>query len=133
MIDVVNGLLLREDKVLMARRSAARRNHPNTWSFPGGHVEKGETIQQALPRELLEEIGVSAKSPSFLTRLHEAPGGANHRVTYHLFTVEIWEGDPINLGTEHSELLWVPVTAASALPDLALSAYKDVFASLINR
>jgi mutator protein MutT len=133
MTAIVNGLLLRNGNVLMARRSAARPNHPNTWSFPGGHVEMGETIEQALARELREEIGILARLPSFLTCLHENPEGVRQAITYHLFAIEAWEGEVTNLGDEHSELRWVPVAAASALPDLALNAYRDVFSSLVER
>ena len=71
MVDIVNGLLLRDRQVLMARRSANRRLSPNTWSFPGGHVEEGETLEQALTRELSEEIGVSPKTARLLTMLNE--------------------------------------------------------------
>jgi ADP-ribose pyrophosphatase YjhB (NUDIX family) len=38
-IDIVNAVLLRQPRVLLARRSMARRAYPGLWSFPGGHVE----------------------------------------------------------------------------------------------
>src|SRR5437667_5927330 len=55
MTDIVNGLLLRNGAVLLARRSAGRQAYPNRWSFPGGHVEAGESLDDALIRELREE------------------------------------------------------------------------------
>ena len=41
------------------RRSAARKAYPGLWSFPGGHVEEGEGLEQALHRELREEVGIA--------------------------------------------------------------------------
>jgi len=60
MTDIVNGLLVRDGLVLMARRSRHRRSYSDTWSFPGGHVEPGETFDEALVRELHEELGIEA-------------------------------------------------------------------------
>lgn len=131
MVDIVNGLLVRNGQVLMARRCANRRLYPNTWSFPGGHVETGETLEQALQRELFEEIGIVPKSVRLLTRLYDRQQSDGTDVTFHLFTVEEWDREPANLGDEHSELRWVPFSFAAALPDLALAPYQDVFASLM--
>lgn len=44
MRNIVNALLLREGKVLLARRSRHRKAYPDLWSFPGGHVEGDETL-----------------------------------------------------------------------------------------
>lgn len=133
MTDIVNGLLLRNDRVLMARRSAKRRLYPNTWSFPGGHVEAGETFEQALIRELVEELGVLVKDARLLTRLEVPSDGAQSCRFFHLYGIEDWGGEPTNLGNEHSEILWVPLVEAFLLPNLALQSYKQVFNSLINR
>ena len=132
MVDIVNGLLLRDGQVLMARRCASRRLYPNTWSFPGGHVEEGETIEQALTRELLEEIGVTPKSSTLVMQLDGPPEHGEPPGTFHLFAVLKWKGEPANWGDEHSELRWVPISDASELPDLALASYREVFASLIE-
>lgn len=83
MTDIVGGLLLRDQKVLMAYRSPSRTNHPGTWSFPGGHVENSETLEQALKRELSEEIGVLAKSWSFIQRFDDPKSNLDKPVTFH--------------------------------------------------
>ena len=57
MKDIVKAILLRGSNVLLARRSSGPRNYPDRWSFPGGHVETGEALDDALVRELQEEIG----------------------------------------------------------------------------
>lgn len=56
---VVAALILREDKVLICQR---RPDQPMAlkWEFPGGKMETGETPQEALKRELDEELGIDA-------------------------------------------------------------------------
>ncbi len=55
---VVAAVLHRDDCVLLCHRAPERRWYPDVWDFPGGHVEDGERPEQALRRELTEEIGV---------------------------------------------------------------------------
>ena len=56
---VVAALITRNSKLLVCQR---KRNdtHPLQWEFPGGKVEPGESLTEALTRELREELGVSA-------------------------------------------------------------------------
>lgn len=127
MTDIVNAVMLREACVLLARRSAARRAYPGLWSFPGGHVEAGESLEQALHRELGEEIGVVPIDCRLLAPIADphAPG-----TIYRLFAVTAWRGEPTILDDEHSELRWVDLRAASRLGDLALEAYRPMFEEL---
>ena len=46
-----------DGRVFIQRRSASRRLFPDTWDIVGGHVEPGETIEEALHREVHEETG----------------------------------------------------------------------------
>ena len=52
----VDGILQREGKILLIKR--AGNTFHNYWALPGGIVEEGETVEEALTREMLEELGV---------------------------------------------------------------------------
>lgn len=133
MTDIVNGLLVRDQHVLMAHRSPLRRTYPGTWSFPGGHVEDGETLEQALKRELSEEIGVLAKSWVSLGRFDDPSGSPEKVVTFHFFLVRQWHGAPQNIGNEHTEIRWVRLPDAIHMPDLTFLFYLELFEVLQRR
>jgi mutator protein MutT len=128
--DIVNAVVLRDECVLLARRSAARKSYPGLWSFPGGHVERGEDFEQALHRELGEEVGIVPVEYRLL-----APIADPHvsTTTYRMYAVTAWRGAPAILDHEHSELRWFPLNAATSLPDLALDAYRGLFDRLKGR
>lgn len=61
MIVVVAGLIIRNGRLLIARRPDGK-HMAGKWEFPGGKLERGETPEEALERELSEELGVTAKT-----------------------------------------------------------------------
>lgn len=61
MIAVVAGLLVKEGRLLIARRPFGK-HMGGKWEFPGGKIEKGETPEAALERELSEELGIVTRS-----------------------------------------------------------------------
>ncbi|TMV66664.1 NUDIX domain-containing protein [Thioclava sp. BHET1] len=126
MPEIVNGLLLRRGEILLAHRSEARSNYPDTWSFPGGHVEDGETLEAALVRELAEEIGVQPVSWRQLDNFCCDSGEA----TFHFFVVDAWRGEPVNIGNEHREIRWVDLRRASEMPRLTFPIYLRIFSQL---
>lgn len=130
MRNIVNALLLSEDKVLLARRSAQRKAYPDLWSFPGGHVEDNETFYQALHRELSEELGIVPVAYRLTTQISD-PNATTEPIYYHLYAVTDWEGEPAIIDEEHSELRWFSLLEASSLVGLALDEYRPVFVELM--
>tara|TARA_B110000037_G_scaffold88284_1_gene104642 strand:- start:5130 stop:5498 length:369 start_codon:yes stop_codon:yes gene_type:complete len=55
---VACGIMYHNDKILMGKRSPAS-DSPGLWEFPGGKLEKGETIEQCLHREWKEELNLT--------------------------------------------------------------------------
>jgi len=98
---VVGGALIHQGRVLAARRSAPAEV-AGYWEFPGGKAEPGETEEQALERELHEELGVKARA------LHRLPGSWPIRAGLELriWAAELVSGDPQPL-EDHSELRWL--------------------------
>ena len=57
-VEVAVGVLIREDGAFLLTSRPPGKVYEGYWEFPGGKVEQGETIEAALRRELIEEIGV---------------------------------------------------------------------------
>ena len=86
------GIIHRDGRVLVGQRRRDDR-HPVKWEFPGGKVEHGESPQQALARELLEELQIRAKIGTELARYeHDYPTGS--RVHLLFFVVTEFSGEP---------------------------------------
>lgn len=101
---VVLGLLRNGDRLLLGHRHPDRAAFPNTWDLPGGHVDEGETLTEALYRELDEELGVVVEQATELASLRLG----DFDLTF--FMVDEWRGEPHNTATdEHDELRWVSI------------------------
>lgn len=94
MTRVVAGLLRRDGRILIAQRRAQDR-HPLKWEFPGGKVEPDETEQQALRRELNEELAIDAQIGEEADRYTFAYPG-KEAIELAFFWVDVWHGEPVN-------------------------------------
>lgn len=129
---IVNGLLIRDGSVLMAYRAKNRNQYPDCWSFPGGHVEPGETLEQALLRELTEEIGITALAHSKFDEITVRAANGSDRIRFHLFVVHRWSGTPHLVNHEHTQLQWTRLSEATELRPLALPHYDNLLRALAD-
>jgi len=109
-LDCVVFMLVRNGHVLAEKRKATRRVAPGAIALPGVHVDSGERLEDALRRELDEELGVVAERVAYIcTLLHRAEEFRK----LHYFAVEGWRGEILTLEAE--SLLWVPLDAPAVL------------------
>jgi 8-oxo-dGTP diphosphatase len=104
---VAAGILLdSENRYLLGQRPEGKP-YAGYWEVPGGKVEKGETVFQALQRELQEELGVDVQSSEELTVLeHDYP---HAYVRLYVSIIRDWKGAPI--GREGQALSWESISA----------------------
>lgn len=117
-------------RILIARR-APEQHQGGLWEFPGGKVEAGENAQQALARELHEELGIQVRRARPLIRIrHQYP---DKSVLLDVWRVTAFDGQP--QGREGQPIRWVtaaqlddypfpaanrPIISAARLPDRLL-------------
>ena len=127
---VVAAILHSGDRVLLCHRAPDRRWYPDGWDFPGGHVEDGERPEQALRRELTEEIGVDVGVVVDEPVLHLIDDGTGFDLT--VWHVTSWKGTVQNLQPEeHDDVSWL---AEAELRDLnyADKSYPTVLLELLG-
>lgn len=97
---------------MLCHRSPYRRWHPDVWDLPGGHVEEDEVPQQALVRELREELGIEV-TPLAVPSAHLQ--GAGFRMD--VWLIDDWSGEPVNKDVnEHDALAWVDLAQVRKMP-----------------
>jgi len=81
-------------RIFLSKRGPAARNERGLWEFPGGSVEYGEKLADALKREMLEEFGVQIEVAELLDVVdHILPAEGQHWVSP-TFICKIVEGKP---------------------------------------
>ena len=129
---MVAAALVRPDgRVLMQRRRVGG-SHGGLWEFPGGKIDRGETPEQALVREIEEELGV-ALDPGWLMPLAFAgeshqPRAVRARYFILLYMCRQWDGEPRCLDGE--EIAWF---APDALTGLAMPPLDVPLAQALMR
>lgn len=120
-VPAVSGIILNGDQVLLVKR--AKFPGKGFWSLPGGRVEFGETLEQALIRELKEELGIRAQIQE-LIGVYDAIGAGYHFVIA-CYLVRM-EGNPVP-GSDILEIGWFHPDQLSSIQitPTALRALKD--------
>ncbi|MEZ5283437.1 MAG: NUDIX hydrolase [Vicinamibacterales bacterium] len=82
----VGGVIVRGDRALIVRRAQEPRK--GEWSLPGGVVELGETLEEALRREISEETGLSVEVGALIETFDRIHRDGSGRVRYHFVIVD---------------------------------------------
>ena len=125
MVQVVAALIWRDEKFMICQRPLSK-TRALQWEFVGGKVEEGETLEQALNRECIEEIGVVVEVGSVFAEVdHVYPD-----ITIHLtlFNARLAGGEPKKL--EHNDIRFI---TPSEIPQYEFCpADKDILEQIVS-
>jgi 8-oxo-dGTP diphosphatase len=110
-IDVAVGILLRDNGDVLLGQRPEGKPYAGYWEFPGGKVEQGESILDALKREFVEELGVQILSASPWCGVEYVYPHAHVRL--HFYISRAWQGEPQSL--EGQDFAWQGSFAVSPL------------------
>ena len=99
-------MVRRDDSVLLVRLTYSRQ--AGRYMLPGGYVDPGETITDAVVREVLEETGVTATVEGLIGLRARVEAGVSN--TYCLFLLRFVAGEPRPHGRENDDVRWFNLT-----------------------
>ena len=103
-IKVAAAIIRKGDKIFATQRGYGE--YRDWWEFPGGKIEPGETPEEALKREIREELATEITVEGFLTCVeYDYPG---FHLSMDCFLCTVLSGDLVLL--EHEAAKWLPVT-----------------------
>ncbi|MGZ3744398.1 MAG: 8-oxo-dGTP diphosphatase MutT [Pseudobdellovibrionaceae bacterium] len=101
-IPVVAGFLKKDGKILVGQRPE-NNSLPGQWEFPGGKIEPGETPEQALMRELQEELGIDVEVGDLKLACTHSYGDVGILILF--YEILFWKGQP--KARHHMMLEWI--------------------------
>lgn len=109
MINVVAGILKKDNKILIARKKEGK-SLAGYWEFPGGKIEAGETPEESLVRELMEEMRIKVKVNEYVGESIYDYG--NIVISLKGYLAEILDGQIVL--TDHDKYEWVRLDEVSS-------------------
>lgn len=110
---VACALVDADRRVLIAQRPEGK-SLAGLWEFPGGKLEPGETPEEALIRELREELDIETKSACLAPVSFASHSYENLHLLMPLYACRKWQGTPV--AREHAALKWVRPQALRDYP-----------------
>ncbi len=112
----VGGIVFLDDQVLLAKRG--QEPGKGTWTLPGGVVELGECLEEALKREILEELSVTIRICGLVRLLDRIVRDDSGRVRYHYVIADYWgypDSGELRSGSDVSDARYVPLGSVNGL------------------
>ena len=105
-IKVVAGLILQNNKLLICQRPNFK-DHPLKWEFPGGKIKNHESNEEALIREINEELSINIINCEELISYNFNYKELNKKVFIYFYLVNNFSGNVLN--NFHKELKWIEI------------------------
>jgi mutator protein MutT len=112
----VAAIIIHEEKVLLVERG--KEPSKGKWGLPGGLVEVGETIEEAIKREVLEETGISIKPIKLLEVLDSIKKNEDKKVQYHYIIFEFlckYNSGEIKASSDAPNAAWIPLDSLDSV------------------
>ncbi len=113
----IGGVVVEDGKILLVRRT--HKPAKNCWSIPGGRVEQGETLKDAVKREMLEECGVDVEVGNVICVAEVVREGKHYVIVD--FEVKLKAGE-VRAGDDAAEARWFSLEEAASREDVVESA-----------
>lgn len=123
-VDVVVGVLLEGNRFLVERRGPDEEIDPNIVCLPGGHVKEAESREEALKREMLEELGIEVKAFRFVCKNFYVASNGERQNAY-CYVITDYEGEPVCKSAK--EIFW-----EENIGNLSLEVDKKTIRKLIE-
>jgi mutator protein MutT len=128
LVECISFMLIQDGRVLAEKRKPTKRVVPGAIALPGGHIEAQESPEEALYREIREEVALVPIETAYIcTLLHRAQEFRK----LHYFAVTRWEGDIIP--QEAESVTWIPLNALETfdldVDKIAVQEYRRVYLS----
>jgi 8-oxo-dGTP diphosphatase len=128
----VGALLLDDRRVLLVERG--REPLAGYWSLPGGAVETGERLEDALAREVFEETGLRVRADCIATVFERIMPDASGACEYHYVLIDFYctilDGEP-RPGDDSAQVAWFPVDSLAGL--LLTEGTRKVIEACVTR
>ena len=105
MIQSTKAVIFNDGKYLLVRRADGSSSYKGFWEFPGGKLDEGESLEEGLRRETLEETNLVVGALGGMRTYDYSDDKRD--IKFHFFLVENFEGDVV-LSEEHTDYEWVP-------------------------